>query len=42
MQALVHSWQKCTGSGGDYIEKMCFLAKSVLYSIVLLYLLYVL
>ena len=36
MQAPVNCWRKCTGSGGDYVEKQCFVAKNLLYETVLL------
>jgi hypothetical protein len=36
MQALVQCWQKCIANGGDYVEKWCFVAKNLLYQIVLL------
>jgi len=40
MQALVHCWRKCIAIGGDYVEKWCFVAKNLLYQIVLLCSLY--
>ena len=42
MQALVHRWRKCIANGGDYVEKYCFVAKNLLYQIVLLCPLYLL
>ena len=42
MQALVHLWRKCIVTGGDYVEKQCFVAKNLLYQIVLLCSLYLL
>ena len=42
MQALVHRWRKCIANGGDYVEKLCFVAKNLLYQIVLLCSLYLL
>jgi hypothetical protein len=42
MQALVHSWRRCIASGGDYVKKYCFVAKNLLYQIVLLCNLYLL
>ena len=38
--ALVRHWQKCIANGGDCVEKKCFVAKNLLYQIVLLYSLY--
>jgi len=35
-QALVHCWQKCIATGGDYIEEQCFLAENLLCQIMLL------
>jgi hypothetical protein len=40
VQALVHGWRKCIANGGDYVEKECFVAKNLLYQIVLLCSLY--
>ena len=42
MQALVHRWHKCIAIGGDYVKKQCFVAKNLLYQIVLLCSLYLL
>ena len=42
MQALVHRWQKCIATGGDCVEKQCFVAEHTLYQIVLLCSLYLL
>jgi len=42
MQALLHLWRKCIANGGDYVEKQCFVAKNLLYQIVLLCSLYLL
>jgi hypothetical protein len=36
MQALVRRWRKCIANGDDYVEKLCFVAKNLLYQIVLL------
>ena len=36
MQALVHRWWKCTGKGGNYVERQCFVVENLLYQIVLL------
>jgi len=36
MQALVHCCQKCIADGGDYVEKLCFVAENLCYQIVLL------
>ena len=36
MLALVHCWQKCIASGGDCVEKVCFVAENLLYEAVLL------
>ena len=33
-KALSHLWQKCIASGGDYVEKQCFVAENLLYRIV--------
>ena len=33
-------WWECTAHGGDYVEKLCFVAENVLYQIVLLCSLY--
>jgi len=41
-QALAHRWRKCIAHGGDYVEKLCFVAKNLLYQIVLLCSLYLL
>jgi len=35
-QTLIHCWHKCTASGGDYVEKYCFVAENLLYQVVLL------
>ena len=40
MHALVQSW--CIANGADYVKKQCFVAKNVLYQIVLLCSLYLL
>jgi histone-lysine N-methyltransferase SETMAR len=32
MQALVNRWRKCIGNGGDYVERLCFVAENLLYS----------
>ena len=40
--ALVHRWQKCRAGGADYVEKQCFVAKNLLYPVVLLCSLYLL
>ena len=40
IKSHVHRCQKCTGNGGDYIEKYCFIAEKFLTQIVLLSLLY--
>jgi len=42
MQALIHRWQRCIANGGEYVEKYCFVAKNLLYQIVLLCSLYLL
>jgi len=42
MQALVHCCQKHKTNGGDCVEKQCFVAENVLYSIALLQSLYLL
>ena len=42
MQALVHRWRKYITNGGDCVEKECFVAKNLLYQIVLLCSLYLL
>jgi len=42
MHALVHHWRKCIATGGDYVEKQCFVAKNLLYQIVLFCSLYLL
>jgi hypothetical protein len=42
MQAPVHRWRKCIANSGDYAEKWCFVAKNLLYQIVLLRSLYLL
>jgi hypothetical protein len=42
MQALVHRWRKCIANGGDYVEKLCFVAKNLLHQTVLLCPLYLL
>jgi len=36
MQVPVYYCQKCTANGGDYVEKQCFVAETLLYQIVLL------
>jgi len=36
MQALFLLWGKCTATGGDCVEKQCFVAENVLYQMVLL------
>ena len=41
MQAA-HCWSQCMATGGDYVEKQCFVAKSLLCQIVLLCSLYLL
>ena len=40
MQALVYCWQKCLANGGDYIEKLCFIAENLLHQVVFLCFLY--
>jgi len=42
MQALAHCWQKCIANGGNYVDKLCFIAGYLFYQIVLcsLYLVY--
>jgi len=42
MQALAHLWQKCIATGGESVEKQCFVAEHTLYQIVLLCSLYLL
>ena len=41
-QAPFHQWQNCIANGGEYIEKMCFVAENLLYQLVLLCSLYLL
>ena len=36
MQALVHGWQECIANGGDYVEKLYFVAENLFYQTVLL------
>ena len=36
VQALVHHWWKCITHGGDYVEKLCFVAENLLFQISLL------
>ena len=36
MHALVHRWRKCIANSGYYVEKYRFVAKNLLYQIVLL------
>ena len=40
IQALAHSCKKCIAYHGDYVEKQCFVAKNLLYHILLLWYLY--
>lgn len=35
VQALFQHWQKCITKCGDYVEKYCFLAETLLYEVVL-------
>jgi hypothetical protein len=41
-RALVHHWRKCMASGGDYVQRWCFVADNLLYPTVLLCILYLL
>ena len=42
MQALVHRWQKCVSTGGNYVEKQRFQAENFLHQTALLCSLYLL
>jgi len=42
MQALVHRWRKSIANGGAYVEIHCFVAKNLLYQVLLLCSMYLL
>jgi hypothetical protein len=42
IQALFHHWRKCIASGGDYMQRQCFVADNLLYPTALLCILYLL